>query len=65
MCNAVHVDKGAQLGNTKHLCACEDTFNPSVTPRLSPGCLNDKGEDMVRGLTGANQYHAGQRAAEY
>lgn len=50
--------------NTKHLCACEDTFNTSATPWLSLGCLNDKGEDTVQGLTGANQYHADRSAVE-
>ncbi len=61
----LQVDSGAQLRNTEHLCACEDTFNTSVTPWLSLGCLNDKGEDTVQGITGANQYHADQSAVEY
>lgn len=62
---------GLDLEKTNHLCVrvcvsvCEDTLNTLVTAWLSLGFPHDKAEDVVRGLTGADQYHADQSTAEY
>lgn len=47
------------------VCACvrEDTLHAQVTLWLSLSFANDKRQDIVRGLTGANWYHADQCAA--